>query len=662
MYASQRVLIRYTRMRVALQLSALMLIYGDSLAAHELKIVEPSDIIGLDEVGSAQISPDGATVAYVIDAASGQHIWVVPTTGGERSHRLFAGDGSDFAPAWAPDGKVIAFLRDTPASSDEKSGRQIWIIPGNGGGAKMLTPVAGNVRRFRWSHDGRFLAFLRKDQETEEDGKSRANKQDVVVRDTNYAYSRLWIYDFSNRQATLLTTQDVNIIDFDWAPDGSRLAATVSATPRTDDVENQMTVMIFDAALGDISKVLPVHASEHDVHWSPDGRRIALFKLAPTTDAGIPIVYDVDTGAETVLGQSSISSINDLLWSADGKSVIGSALTGTRWSIVTMNARSGITSDIEPLEGSVGKLSASRDGGKLAYVEETPKQPGQVFMFSGGRERKLTSVNSEVSSWNLGASKELSWKSTKDGKTIHGVLLLPPNYDSEKRYKTVVHLHGGPVSAWDLGFHGSWYDWGLVLASHGFVVLLPNPRGSEGSGLKFAQANDRDWGGSEFQDVMDGVDHLISQNIVDPNRLGIGGWSYGGFLTAWIVTHTDRFKTAIAGAAMTDLFSMATTTDIAPSFLSRYFGDLASNRASYDEHSPARFLEYCHTPTLVLDGEVDARVPISQGAELYNGLRFLGRETQMVQYPREAHFFSEKAHQRDSLERMLQWYQDHLGR
>lgn len=292
---------------------------------------------------------------------------------------------------------------------------------------------------------------------------------------------------------------------------------------------------------------------------------------------------------------------------------------------------------------------------------ETPQRPGEIYVFSDNQVRSLTNTNPQVATWDLGNQQALTWKSSKDGRLIHGVVLFPPNYDSKQRYKTIVHLHGGPVSAWTLGFHGSWYDWGHVLASHGYVVLLPNPRGSSGQGPDFSAANDRDWGNAEFQDIMDGVDLLVTKKIADPDRLGVGGWSYGGFLTAWTVTHTNRFKVAIAGAAMSDLFSMATSTDILPSFLTRYFGPLPPNRALYDAHSPARFLDQCHTPTLVVDGEEDARVPIGQGEALFNGLRFLGRETKMVRYPREGHFFSEKPHQQDSLERMLAWYDAHLG-
>jgi dipeptidyl aminopeptidase/acylaminoacyl peptidase len=288
------------------------------------------------------------------------------------------------------------------------------------------------------------------------------------------------------------------------------------------------------------------------------------------------------------------------------------------------------------------------------------EHPDEVYAISGGQERILTNTNPQSKTWKLGTAEERSWKSSKDGKTIHGVLLLPAGYEKGKRYKTIVHIHGGPEEAWSAGFHGSWYDWGSILASHGYAVLLPNPRGSDGAGTAFSEANYRDWGIGDFQDIMDGIDMLVSQGIADEGHLGVGGWSFGGFMTSWTVTHTDRFKAAIVGAAVTDLFTMATTSDIDPSYLDGYYGDLASNRKLYDEHSPVRFLEHCHTPTLVIHGEADVRVPVSQGQEFYYGLRFLGRETQMVRYPREPHIFREMEHQRDSLERMLRWYDAHI--
>jgi dipeptidyl aminopeptidase/acylaminoacyl peptidase len=225
----------------------------------------------------------------------------------------------------------------------------------------------------------------------------------------------------------------------------------------------------------------------------------------------------------------------------------------------------------------------------------------------------------------------------------------------------VVHAHGGPFEAWQMGWLGGWYQWEQLLASHGYVVLAPNPRGSQGQGAAFQEANFQDWGGGDFQDVMDGVDLLIKQKIADPARLGIGGWSYGGFMTSWTVTHTDRFKAAVVGAAVTDLYGMSTTTDIAPSYLNEFFGNFVANRKMYDEHSPMRYIEGCHTPALVLHGDADERVPTFQGEEFYKALRMLGREAQLVRYPREPHIFTEREHQIDSMQRIIDWYDAHLG-
>jgi dipeptidyl aminopeptidase/acylaminoacyl peptidase len=283
-----------------------------------------------------------------------------------------------------------------------------------------------------------------------------------------------------------------------------------------------------------------------------------------------------------------------------------------------------------------------------------------VWTYSDGRAIALTDTNPQVKEWKLGTEREISWKNSRDGRVIHGILDLPPGYTTGTRSKTIVHVHGGPEEAWTIGWHGNWYNYATMLASHGYAVLLADPRGSEGQGPAFAEANYQDWGGADFQDVMDGVTYLVDQGIADSDRLAIGGWSFGGFMTSWAVTHTDRFKAGMVGAAVTDLYSMAGTTDISPSFEESYFGELQANRSVYDARSPVRFLAQCHTPVLVMHGEADERVPISQGEEFYKGLRFLGRTAEMVRYPREPHIFTEREHQIDSLTRILKWYDEHL--
>jgi dipeptidyl aminopeptidase/acylaminoacyl peptidase len=311
-------------------------------------------------------------------------------------------------------------------------------------------------------------------------------------------------------------------------------------------------------------------------------------------------------------------------------------------------------------EGSDGSLTLSADGARFTYLQESMRQPSEVWLYDGGHVLALTRTNPQVDGWKLGTEREIQWKSTKDGKTIHGVLVLPPDYQAGKRYPTIVHLHGGPEEAWTTGWHGSWYNYAAMISSHGYVVLLPNPRGSDGAGPAFTEDNFQDWGGGDYQDVMDGVDSLIAQGITDADRMGVGGWSFGGFMTSWVVTHTNRFKVGMVGAGVTDLSTMATTTDISPSYQNGYFGPFADSRKLYDAHSPVRYIDQCHTPVLVLHGEADPRVPVSQGEEFYNGLRLLVRDVRMVRYPREPHIFTEREHQIDSLGLILAWYDSHL--
>jgi len=319
---------------------------------------------------------------------------------------------------------------------------------------------------------------------------------------------------------------------------------------------------------------------------------------------------------------------------------------------------------VKPVTGisvTTEDFDSSRDGRTVAFLGNSPASPADVYIWRDGSAQRVTDINPQVKDWSIGTQREISWKNPNDHRTIYGVVVLPPGYRPGIRYKTIVHVHGGPEEAWTVGFNGNWYNYATMLASHGYVVLLPNPRGSDGQGPAFTEANYQAWGGADFEDVMAGVDYLIAQGITDPGRMAIGGWSFGGFMTAWAVTHTDRFKAAMDGAGVVDLYSMATTTDISPSFLRRYMGPLASNAAVYDRNSPVRYLSDCHTPVLVLDGEADTRVPMSQGQEFYHGLRFMGREAVMVTYPREPHIFTERAHQIDSLNRILAWYDAHLG-
>ena len=329
----------------------------------------------------------------------------------------------------------------------------------------------------------------------------------------------------------------------------------------------------------------------------------------------------------------------------------------------TVDADSGQITKARDVTADGYVFTASDDGQTIAYLGQTATRPDDVWIYTKeGGAKSLSNTNAQIANWNLGKVQEISWNSSKDNRKIYGVLVLPPDFQQGTPHKMIVHVHGGPFEAWQSGWLGTWYGWAQLAASHGYVVLAPNPRGSEGQGAAFQEANFVDWGGGDFQDIMDGVDTLVKQKIADPTRLGIGGWSYGGFMTSWAITHSDRFKAAVVGAAVTDLYGMSTTTDIAPNFLNEFFGIFVANRRVYDEHSPMRYIERCHTPALVLHGDADMRVPTFQGEDFYEGLKLLGRTVEMVCYPREPHIFAEKQHQMDSLQRIVDWFDLCLGK
>ncbi len=666
--------------------------------AYELKTIAPSDIADIRRVSDAQISPDGKSILYVVDVPvkpgehRNAHIWLVPADGHAPAHAFTMSAGADTSPRWSPDGKLVAFLSDRVdplqdpkgtesrkrlngadgrddlaewayAEEKHKHDTQIWVIPVGGGEAHPLTDIPGSVRSFKWSRDGRFLAFARTDGDTKEERDRKARKADHLLIDRDYHFDRLWIYTLSDCTTRLVTRKDTNVDDYDISPDGKSFIVRVSDTPRLNDFWYLSRALIIDSTSGDTTKVLTDHASSKAVRWSRTGNKVFFGEKTTREIADNTFLVDLDTGKKIEVGPKLNATLHGLEWSRDGSTLLTEGVEGTRKFFARVDAATGAVSHLAEMGSNAGSFTQSDDGSVVAYLGDSPSQPNEVNVYSKAAGTKcLTETNPQVSQWKLGKVQEISWTSSKDGTKIYGVLVLPPDYQPGTPHKTVVHAHGGPFEAWQTGWLGGWYQWEQLLASHGYVVLAPNPRGSQGQGAAFQEANFQDWGGGDFQDVMDGVDLLIKQKIADPSQLGIGGWSYGGFMTSWTVTHTDRFKAAVVGAAVTDLYGMSTTTDIAPSYLSEFFGNFVANRKMYDEHSPMRYIEHCHTPALVLHGDADERVPTFQGEEFYKALRMLGREAQLVRYPREPHIFTEREHQIDSMQRIVDWYDSHLGK
>jgi dipeptidyl aminopeptidase/acylaminoacyl peptidase len=661
------------------KISFLLLLMGGALLpsayAQRSKPLTPLDVVTLKKVTDPQISPDGKTIAYVVETPvragdhKSAHIWLVSADNNSPERPFIVGGLSDTAPRWSPDGSQIAFLSDrpkpspedrSPSAKPEKSESQIWLMPVHGGEALPLTDVPGGIKDLKWSKDGHSIAFVHQDQDSQSDKERKERKEDQFVVDRDYKFERLWVCQLATRQVRQLTKDGVNIDDFDWSPDGTKFVARVSPTPGVNDYWYVSKIVVINAASGEVEKTLSDHAFWTKVRWSPKGDKISYANTTAKQIAGAPTVYDLHAGTETQVARSFAGTVWAMEWNPSGASLIAETIQGTRALFAKIDIASGQTEKLDDVMADGGEFVLSRDGQTVAYLGQTFEQPTEIWTRTSNENRVRTHTNRQVDEWQLGKVQEVSWDSSKDKTRVHGLLILPWNYQAGKSYKTIVQIHGGPEWAWWAGWLASWHEWAQLLASHGYVVLLPNPRGSDGQGAAFAEANFEDWGGRDFDDIMDGVDMLVKQKIADPAQLGIGGWSYGGFMTSWAVTHTDRLKAAVIGAPVTDLFGMSTTSDIAPSFLTGYFGNFFSQKQAYDQHSPMRYIDQCHTPALILHGEADTRVPTFQGQEFYNGLRFLGRETEMVRYPREPHNFAERDHQRDLLQRVLAWYDTHL--
>jgi dipeptidyl aminopeptidase/acylaminoacyl peptidase len=423
-----------------------------------------------------------------------------------------------------------------------------------------------------------------------------------------------------------------------------------------------MSVLVLQRADGSIVRTLSRSvAVTGGLRWSPDGHSVSFFESPPGRPfASWLAAAPAGGGATRPLTRDYGGTVLAAEWAPDSTRLLAKVIEGTQGGVASVDASTGAMTRLADVAAGQWGAGLSTNGHATAYLAETPGSPQDVWLLAdGSKPRRLTALNQQTSSWRLGAVREVSWKNSRDGLTRRGVIVTPPDFRPGQPRPTVVQTHPGDTAYWT-GWHATWWDWAQLLASNGFVVFLPNTRGVTGEGWALHEST-VEWGGMAFQDLMDGVDMLVAERIADPERLGIGGWSNGGFMAEYAVTHTTRFKAGVALAGHSNFFSLYGTSPIQPALRHAFGAGAHEDRTAYDRHSPITNVRQCRTPMLLLHGANDSPVPVSQSYEFFAGLRDGGVEAELVVFPRERHSLREYAHQLDLQRRVLAWFSRHLG-
>ena len=633
---------------------------------------DPELHIKLKAVSAPRVSPDGKKAVYAVNEAVMAadksefvtQIWMT-TLDTKRNIQLTFGEKSSTNPKWSPDGNWIAF------TSNRKDNRnQLYLLSMNGGEAEPLTDGKSAVANFEWSPDGRSIAFTMTDAKSDEEEKNDKGRNDFRWVDENVKFSRLYVMPVQKdangkREPKKLTTGEFNVDAFDWSNDNSRIAFSHTKSP----VANfwpTSDVSIVEVANAKVTVLSNSPAAEFAPFYSPDGKSIALLASDNPprwAQSGVIQIFPATGGQPKSFvasfdGQPSIAG-----WSADGKRIYFSEAKGTGTQIYYLDVAANRIEEIKATPAVMFGLNINRTGTMFGFARQTSDTPADAFIASAAdfTPVQITTVNAGIKLPAIGRTEVITWKST-DGKDIEGLLTYPVGYQSGQRVPLILNIHGGPAGVFQQTFLGGRGVYPLAtFSSRGYAVLRPNPRGSSGYGTEFRRANTKDWGFGDYQDLMTGVDKVIAMGVADPERLGVMGWSYGGFMTSWIVTQTQRFKAASAGAPVTNLMSFNGTADI-PSFIPDYFGgQFWEIMDTYQKHSPMFNVKGVTTPTMIQHGEADIRVPISQGYEFYNALKVKGVPTRMLVLPRQPHGPTEPKMQLAAMKANLEWFEKYIG-
>ncbi|MGZ5436620.1 MAG: S9 family peptidase [Pyrinomonadaceae bacterium] len=644
------------------------------------------DLARFRNVGDPQISPDGQSIAYTvstIDAKedkSNTHIWLVAYDGTNDRQITFSND-SENAPRWSSDGKFLAFTSSRPGKQGVR-GSQVWLLDRSGGEAFQLTELKGRLQGYEWSPDSKRLALVIGDPDPDAPDPSATPtpgtppkppkpividryryKQDVQGYLLTGRHSYIYLFDIATKKLERLTKSKWDESSPSWSPDGTRLAFMSN---HADDPDRDPAAQLYvvDAKPGSTEKLLTTEANRANrarPEWSRDGKSIVFLEADEKKYGAYSMEHLVFVPADGSAPPSRVKAVEDLdrgvsgvRNSSDGQSLI--ALVTDNRSVYPISVtRNAVKRLLDP---PVVLSNLSLAGGRTVLLCADDKRPTELCAWEGKTLRRITRQNDALmNELQIGATEEVSFKS-KDGTEVHGLLTYPIGYTKGTKVPLLLRIHGGPNGQDQHSFALE----RQVFAANGYAVLAVNYRGSSGRGQKFSRAIFADWGNYEVQDLLAGVDHVVAMGVADPDRLGVGGWSYGGILTNYLIATDTRFKGATSGAGVaftvafygTDQYIIQYDNEIGPPWNPKAWETYV--RISY----PFLHAYRIKTPTLFLGGERDFNVPVQGSQQMYQALRSLGVETQLVIYPNEFHGIQRPSYVRDRYERYLGWYEKYV--
>lgn len=643
------------------------------MPTEKRRLLTAHDLYLFHLISQPQISPHGDLAVYCehsVDEKTEKkyaHLWAVSLPDGE-PRQITYGKQSDTAPRFSPDGRTIAFLSNR---EDEKQ-PQIYLLPTDGGEARRLTDLKGTIGSFSWSPDGTrlLLQFRAKDaEEIEREGDEEKKKLGVVCREIGrvfykedgvgylpHARRHLLIIDAQTGQAEQLTEGDVfDEWDPAWSPDGKRIAFCSNHADDPDLDPDAIDLYLIPASGGEMRRLPTPIGPKSNPSFSPDGRDIAYYGhegkaegwkntrlwVVPANGEGearcITCAHDFDVSPWTINDMGSLPQVAPT-WSKNGDGIYFQvAYHGN--TVLKMANLDGAVSDVIDRDGVVGVFSFDREQERLIYFHADMKDPGQVFLrdVASGDEKQLTRANSELlEDIDLGEIEEV-WFKGAAGNDVQGWIITPPGIDRGKQYPSILEIHGGPLVQYGNFFMHEFY----YLAAQGYVVYFCNPRGGQGYGEEHAKAIWNDWGGADYDDLTAWVDYVSQRSYIDSERMGVTGGSYGGYMTNWIIGHTDRFAAAVTQRSVSNLISMYGSSDFNWTFQEE-FGNVPpwEDMENYWRQSPIKYIGNAVTPTLVIHSENDMRCPIEQGEQVFVALKRLGVDTKMIRFPDEPHGLS----------------------